>query len=122
MKQFLFFCTFTFFLACSDYVERPGKLLDEDTMSEIIAEMTVQEELLRLNPKSNMENATRFVLKKHEISAADFTASYKYYATSRKLQGILTEAQNIIKNSHPKADTYIENELKKIKKQELPSN
>ncbi len=122
MRRSLIFFVFTLLLSCSDYVERPAKLLGEDQMAEIIAELTIQEEVLRSKPKSNMENATRLVLNKHKVSAANFTASYKFYATSRKLEGILAEAQEIIKESHPKAATYIENELKKNKTEEIPAN
>jgi len=122
MKRLVLFCLFGFFLSCSDYVERPANLLSEDEIAEIVAEITIQEELLRVTQNSNMENATRLVLQKYKVSAADFTASYKYHGSSRKLESILEESQEIIKKRHPKAEAFIEKELKKNKVEEIPRN
>lgn len=122
MRKILPFCLFFLSLSCSDYVDRPANLLSEDKISEIVAEITIQEELLRVTQNSNMEDATRLVLQKYKVSAADFTASYKYYGSSRKLDAILAESQEIIKERHPKAEAFIEKELKKNKAEEIPRN
>lgn len=113
MKNFLWFLMLLCVVSCSDYVDRPNNLLTESQMAEVIADLAINGETLTVNPSANMESGTRYLLKKNKISANDFAESYKYYAITKKLDGILEDAQELIKERHPEAEKFIEKELKK---------
>ncbi|MBP7973574.1 MAG: DUF4296 domain-containing protein, partial [Kaistella sp.] len=79
---------------------------------EIIAEFALNDQFNSFLPQSDLENATRFVLKNKKIKATDFTESYKYYIASGDLEQILNDAQKIIIAKDPAAKDYIEKNLK----------
>ena len=108
MKNFLGFLVLFLMFSCSQFVDKPKNLLSKSKMAELIAEMSLNEESIQINPTGNLEAGTRFILKQHKIQAEDFNESYKYYAVSKKLEPILNEAQEIIKKKHPEAEKFIE--------------
>lgn len=94
-------------------VNAPQQLISQDKMAVLIAEFAVNDQLHTLNAKGNMEQSTRFILKQHQVTAPQFSESYQYYLSSpRKLESILKEAQDIIKQKDPEAEQYIEQQLK----------
>jgi len=95
-------------LSCSELIDRPKNLLPKKQMSELIAEFAQTDQLNNYVPGTNMDNATRYILKQHKIKAADFTESYKYYLASGELDKILSNAQEIILDKDPKAAEFIQ--------------
>ncbi len=112
MKKFLGIMALICIVSCSQFVDRPNNLIPPSKMSELIAEMSLNEEATFVNPSSNQEAGVRYILKKHNIQAANFSESYKYYVISQKLEPILNEAQEILKKKHPEAEKYIEKNKK----------
>ena len=60
----------------------------------------------------NVEAGTRYILKKNNVSAKEFSDSYQYYAITKKLSKILENAQEILLERYPETEAYI---LKKNK-------
>jgi hypothetical protein len=112
MKKTVFLFSL-FMMSCSQLIDEPKNLVPKNTMSEIIAEFAMNEQILSIVPTANMENATRYTLKQKNIKAADFTESYKYYTATGDLEKILNNAQEIILEKDPRARKYIKENLKK---------
>lgn len=102
-------------MSCSQLIDEPKNLIPKDKMSEIIAEFAMNEQIGNINPQTDMENATRFTLKKYKIKGNDFSESYKYYTATGDLEKILNNAQEIILEKDPAAKMYIEKKLKETK-------
>ena len=102
-------------MSCSQLIDEPKNLIPKEKMSEIIAEFAMNEQIGNINPQTDMENATRFTLKKYKIKGIDFSESYKYYIATGDLEKILNNAQEIILEKDPAAKMYIEKKLKETK-------
>ena len=102
-------------MSCSQLIDEPKNLIPKDKMSEIIAEFAMNEQIGNINPQTDMENATRFTLKKYKITGIDFSENYKYYTATGDLEKILNNAQEIILEKDPAAKMYIEKKLKETK-------
>lgn len=102
-------------MSCSQLIDEPKNLIPKDKMSEIIAEFAMNEQIGNISPQTDMENATRFTLKKYKIKGNDFSESYKYYTATGDLEKILNNAQEIILEKDPAARMYIEKKLKETK-------
>ena len=64
MKSFfLIFFSLTV-MSCSQLIDPPKNLIPKDEMSEIIAAFALNDQFNSFLPQSDLENATRFVLKK----------------------------------------------------------
>ena len=112
MKSFfLIFFSLTV-MSCSQLIDPPKNLIPKDEMSEIIAAFALNDQFNSFLPQSDLENATRFVLKNKKIKATDFTESYKYYIASGDLEEILNDAQKIIVAKDPAAKDYIDKNVK----------
>ena len=111
-----FLLTLTFFItlvSCSDAMDKPKNLLDSKTMSEMIADFAINEQLGLMNQDGNMEISSKYILKKYNVRGQDFSDSYSYYLSKPKeLQRILKRAQKIIKEKDPDAAEYIEKKEK----------
>ena len=83
--------------------------------SELIAEFAMNDQINNFIPNTNIENATRYALKKQNIKAADFIESYKFYIATGELEKILNNAQEIVLAKDPAAKDYIEKKLKENK-------
>ncbi|MGZ5197145.1 MAG: DUF4296 domain-containing protein [Kaistella sp.] len=99
-------------LSCSELIDPPKNLIAKAEMSEIIAEFALNDQFNNFLPQSDLENATRLVLKRKKIKAQDFTESYKYYIATGELEEILNDAQKIILAKDPAAKDYIDKKLK----------
>ncbi len=111
MRKLIYFILLILTVSCSELINRPKNLLPENKMSEIIAEFAVNDQLNTYLPATNMESATRFVLKKHKTNATAFNESYKYYLATGDLEEILVKAQEVIMERDPKAEDYINKKL-----------
>ena len=99
-------------MSCSELIDAPKNLIPKDKMAEIVADFALSEQLVSNDPKNNLENSTRFDLKKHHIKGVDFVESYKYYLATGDLDKILDDAQSIILEKDPAAKEFIEKRVK----------
>lgn len=114
MKKIIFLFTLLFIFSCSEIVDKPKNLLSKDEMSEVIADFAIYDQAYTVNPTSNLEITSRYVLNKHKITAKDYRDSYKYYISRpNQLDKILKNAKEIILDKDPKLEGYIEKLEKK---------
>ncbi|MGA9212924.1 DUF4296 domain-containing protein [Kaistella sp.] len=102
-------------MACSELIDKPKILVPKDTMSELLAEFAMNEQLTLVTENINLDNATRYTLQQKKIKGNDFVESYKYYTATGEIEKILDHAQDIVLNKDPKAKIYIEKKLKENK-------
>lgn len=114
MKKIIFLFTLLFIFSCSEIVDKPKNLLSKDEMSEVIADFAIYDQAYIVNHTSNLEITSRYVLKKHKITAKDYRDSYKYYISRpNQLDKILKNAKEIILDKDPKLEGYMEKLEKK---------
>lgn len=104
-----------FIMSCSQLIDQPKNLVPKDTMSELLAEFAMTEQLNMVADNINLDNATRYTLQQKEIKGDDFVESYKYYTATGDIEKIIDNAQEIVLNKDPKAKIYIEKKLKENK-------
>ena len=119
MKNIFLIIVLLLFASCENFVDRPKDLLSQSKMAEIMADMAINDQATSFNTNANLELGTRFILKKHNIKAENFSTSYKYYIVNKKIPKIALEAQDIIKQKHPEAEDYI-NKKNKIDSSAVP--
>lgn len=105
---------FLFLVSCSEYVDKPKNLLDKGKMSEIMADLAVNDQIINTYQNKNLESGTRYVLKTHNVKAEDFTESYKYYIATGKMNKIVDKAQEILLEKDPKAKGFVEDKSKPV--------
>lgn len=111
-KGIVFFLILSIF-SCSKFVEKPKVLVSEEKMAEILVELALNDQAPLTKAKMpNVEAGTRYILKKNNVSAKEFSDSYQYYAITKKLSKILENAQEILLERYPETEAYI---LKKNK-------
>lgn len=99
-------------MACTELINKPKNLIPKDTMSEVLADFAMNEQLTMIDQSLNLDNATRYTLQQKKIKGNDFVESYKYYTATGEIEQILDDAQDIIINKDPAAKIYIEKKLK----------
>ncbi len=119
MKKLIFIFVLMCLFSCSEYIDKPKNLIDKDKMSEIIADLAINDQVTYLYPGTNLESGTRFILKNHQVKTEDFVASYRYYIVKQKMTGIVEDAQKIILEKDPKSEKTIKGETR-LKDIELP--
>ncbi|MCD0454158.1 MULTISPECIES: DUF4296 domain-containing protein [unclassified Chryseobacterium] len=119
MKKLFFIFILMGLLSCNEYIDKPKDLIDQTKMSEIIADLAINDQVIFLYPKTNLESGTRFILKKHQVKNEDFIASYRYYIIKQKMKGIVEDAQKIIIEKDPKSEKKIKGDIK-LDNLELP--
>ncbi|AZA91910.1 Uncharacterised protein [Chryseobacterium nakagawai] len=112
-KNLILVFVFLGLFSCSDYIDKPKNLVDEEVMAEVIADLVMNDQVNFMYQNRNMEAGTRFILKSHHVKPDDFVESFKYYVIKEEMEGIATEAQQILLKKDPKADQYVKDKLKK---------
>lgn len=112
MKKFFLLILLLILCSCKNYVDKPKDLLSQNKMAEIMADMSLNDQSTTINPTSNLELGTRFILKKHNIKADNFISSYRYYVVTKKISAVIVKSQTIIKGKNPEAEEYIDKKLK----------
>lgn len=115
MKKSLLVLLSSIFLACTQLIDKPKNLIEKKTMSAVIAEFALNEQIATIGADINLDNATRYTLKQHKIKGNDFVESYKYYTATGEIEGILENAEDIILNKDPAAKPYLEKKIKENK-------
>ncbi|MGE8555163.1 MAG: DUF4296 domain-containing protein [Chryseobacterium jejuense] len=113
MKNLILVFVFLGLFSCSDYIDKPKNLVDQDVMAEVVAELVMNDQVNFMYQNRNMEAGTRFILKSHNIKPDDFVESFKYYVIKEEMEGITNDAQQILLKKDPKADQYVKDKLKK---------
>lgn len=113
MKKLIFLFLLMVVFSCKEYVDKPKNLVPKDKMSEVIADLAINDQATFMFPSTNLESGTRFVLKTHNVKPNDFVASFKYYVVEQKMSEIADEAQKILLKRDPKADQYVKDKIKK---------
>lgn len=113
MKNLILVFVFLGLFSCSDYIDKPKNLVDQDVMAEVVAELVMNDQVNFMYQNRNMEAGTRFILKSHNIKPDDFVESFKYYVIKEEMEGIANDAQQILLKKDPKADQYVKDKLKK---------
>lgn len=112
MKKLIFIFVLMSMLSCSDFIDKPKNLIDQDVMAEVIADLMINDQAVFTYQDKNMEAGTRFVLKSHNVKPSDFTESFKYYVIKEKMNDITNNAQEILLKKDPKAEKYVKEKLK----------
>ncbi len=112
MKNLILVFVFLGLFSCSDYIDKPKNLIDQEVMSKVIADLVINDQANFMYQDKNMEAGTRFVLKSHNIKPDDFVESFKYYVIKEEMEDIATEAQQILLKKDPKAAQYVKDKLK----------
>ncbi|MCS4303191.1 MULTISPECIES: DUF4296 domain-containing protein [Chryseobacterium] len=112
MKKMILVFVFLGLFSCSDYIDKPKNLVDQDVMAEVIADLIVTDQANFMFQDKNMEAGTRFILKSHKVKPSDFVESFKYYVIKEEMEDIANEAQQILLKKDPKADKYVKDKLK----------
>lgn len=63
MKKLISLFSILFLFSCSNIVDKPKDLLSKEKMSEVIADFAIYDQSYTINPNTNMEINSRFVLK-----------------------------------------------------------
>lgn len=116
MKRMLLLFVLVLF-SCKDSkpINTPKNLIDQDKMAAVIADFAINEQMGMINASGNLDISSRYILKKHGITAKQFTESYEFYLTSPDtVRDILDNAQEILKSQHPEAEQFIEKKLKEV--------
>ena len=111
MKKLFLLFIFCGLFSCNDIIDPPKNLVEEDKMSEVIAELALSDQLSMVSNNFNSDSQTRFILKKLKVDSKNFTDSYKYYIAKKKMPKIYEKAQEIIKNKDPKSEIFIDKKL-----------
>lgn len=112
MRRLIALIMFLFVVSCSEYVDKPKNLLDKNTMSEIMADLAINDQVTTTFQNKNLESGTRYILKTHNVKADDFVESYKYYVATGKMNKIVDDAQEILLEKDPKAKGFVEKKSK----------
>lgn len=112
MKKLFFIFVLLGLLSCSDYIDKPKNLIDEEMMAEIIADLAINDQAVFMYQDKNLEAGTRFILTSHHVKPDDFVESFKYYVIKEKMEGIANNAQEILLKKDPKADKYVKDKIK----------
>lgn len=112
MKKLILVFVFLGLFSCSDYIDKPKNLIDQDVMAVVIADLLMNDQVSFMYQNRNMEAGTRFILKSHHIKPNDFVESFKYYVIKEEMEGIANDAQQILLKKDPKAEKYVKDKLK----------
>lgn len=89
-------------LSCEGAIEEPDHLISKSDMSVIMKDLVLNDQSSLVNISADLSEGTRFILKKHKVSAKDFMDSYKYYVVKNKMDGILEDAQEMLVEEEPR--------------------
>ncbi|CAD7804490.1 hypothetical protein CHRY9390_01231 [Chryseobacterium aquaeductus] len=112
MRRLSALFVFLFLISCSEYIDKPKNLLDKSIMSEIMADLAINDQVTNTFQDKNLESGTRYILKSHNVKADDFVESYKYYVATGKMSKIVDNAQEILLEKDPKAKGFVESKSK----------
>lgn len=117
MKHLIYILLF-FLCACTELIDKPKDVIEKEVMAEMIADFAINEQLMGMSDNYNLDNATRFTMKKYKVTSAAYADSYRYYTATGDMDKILKRAQKIIIKRDPQAGQYIEEQIAEEKRKE----
>lgn len=108
MKRIAFLLGLIVLLAsCNDrVVDKPEKLLDEETMANILYDLAVLEAMKSRNPELTGNSTPQYVYKKYDIDSLQFVQNNKYYAAEiRKYKKIYDKVNGRLEAEKKIADS-----------------
>lgn len=117
MKYF-FLILLCFVVCCKDSIQKPQGLIAKSVMAEVIAELSMNDQVILFDETGNVEAGTKFILQKYKVSAEEFMESYKYYVAKKQMISILSDSQEILLDQHPEIAEQIKKEIKEQEKQQ----
>lgn len=88
IRAIILFLTLSIVINCQKpVIEKPEKLIDENTMVDIIYDLSILEAIKLQNavsPDSIAINPNEFILKKYKVDSIQFAKNDKYYASDIK--------------------------------------
>ncbi|MBS1548539.1 MAG: DUF4296 domain-containing protein [Bacteroidetes bacterium] len=112
MKKFILGFILIIAISCESLSDKPKNLISKKVMTEILVDLAMNNQASFINPSSNLEAGTRYILQQHKIKGKDFIDSYQYYIINNQINDIYDDAQEIILDKDPKSKQYILDKLK----------
>lgn len=104
-----------FLASCSQLLDKPKDLINEDQMATILVDLAINEQSFTMNSKVSQEEATKYIMKHHKINGDRFIRSYEFYMTDeKKMNTIYDKSKEMILNKDPKSKEFINKKLKEL--------
>lgn len=102
-------------VSCKDtVVEKPAKLIDEQTMANIIYDLTVLEAIKTKDPKMVGTSTSDYVYKKYNIDSVQFASNNRYYSAEiAKYKNIYDKVNARLESEKKLADSLANKTTKK---------
>ncbi len=122
MKRITLLLVSILFLACESGPEKPGRLLSEDEMANVIYDINMVQSMRSSQPLAlddNNVDAKKYIFKKYKLDSLTFAQNTAWYAANmEQYEAIEKKVSDRIRKEKdaltPKADTT------KVKKSEVP--
>ncbi len=112
VKIFRFLCFFLMF-ACNQTINEPKNLLSQEVIANIIAEISLSENILFVDTNFDTKASFKLTMKKYNCNTDTFKESYTYYLSRPELlNDILSEAKQIILEKEPSLSKELEKQVK----------
>ena len=97
------------FASCNNSaVQKPDKLIDEETMTNIIYDLSVLEAMKSRNPQLMRNSTSEYVYKKYNIDSVQFVRNNQYYAAEiDKYKKIYEKVNTRIESEKKLADSLV---------------
>lgn len=117
MKHLFGLVFFSLLLACTETISEPTHKINSSEMAEIIAEISLSENLVFQDSEFSTQAGFDEIMKKHKTSPLLFKQNYEYYLSKGdELSSILKQSQEIIKTKDAKFNAFLKsNGLQKLK-------
>ena len=104
------------FASCNNSaVQKPDKLIDEDTMANIIYDLSVLEAMKSRNPQLMRNSTSEYVYKKYHIDSVQFVRNNQYYASEiDKYKKIYEKVNTRIESEKKLADSLVKLKGEKV--------
>ena len=129
-KTIILLATVFVFISCKDQViKKPNRLIEKETMVNIMYDLSVLDGIKYQNPSSLDSfkiNPKKYIYNKYKIDSVQFAQSNIYYASNyEEYSGIIDEINNRLTKKKSEVTAVIKADAKKkklVKKPILPKN
>jgi len=95
-----------FYISCQ-YLEKPKNFLSEEQMAEILLDMAIFNNTIRINPDIKTEEIYKHIFARYNTSLEDYTENYAYYISKKRIKYIISLAEKKLMKKNPEIQTYI---------------
>lgn len=107
MKNWMFLFLAVLITGCSE-IPKPDHLISKDKMAALFIDAALYDNTFLSGRNVKMEGVTQFILKKHEVTAQQYTESYRYYLSKQEIADIVELAKKKLIKEHPDLQNYID--------------